>query len=221
MRKVYHSERSSAGWWISLLGSAVLTMLLFASLPFAHRIANPERSLELRRVSAAELPPPAQELEITPPPPAEQPRPEAPPQPQLADVPPQMPLSADLEVALGSGGALAGLGDVRALTAVEPVSEDAFDVAELERRPEAVSQVPPAYPAELRKARIEGTVVVVFVLNEEGRVEDPRVESSSRPEFEKPALDAIRKWRFRPGWKDGQPVRTFVRQAIRFRASAG
>jgi protein TonB len=69
----------------------------------------------------------------------------------------------------------------------------------------------------LKKAKIEGSVTLVFVLNEEGRVEDARVENSSRPEFEKPALDAIRKWRFRPGMKDGQAVRTYIRQPIRFR----
>jgi protein TonB len=103
---------------------------------------------------------------------------------------------------------------------VENVQEGAFDVADLEKRPEAVSQIPPAYPAELRKAKIEGLVTLVFVLSEEGRVEDPRVEDSSRPEFEKPALEAIRKWRFRPGMKDGQAVRTYIRLPMRFRISA-
>jgi TonB family protein len=76
---------------------------------------------------------------------------------------------------------------------------DTFDVSEFEKRPGSqVAQVAPVYPAELRKAKIEGTVTVVFLLNEEGRVEDPRVEASSRPEFEKPALDAVRRWRFGP-----------------------
>jgi protein TonB len=77
------------------------------------------------------------------------------------------------------------------------------------------------YPPELRKAKIEGSVTLVFVLSEEGRVEEPRVENSSRPDFEKPALDAIRKWRFRPGEKDGQAVRTYIRVPMRFRASTG
>jgi periplasmic protein TonB len=94
-------------------------------------------------------------------------------------------------------------------------------VSELEKKPEPVSQVAPAYPAELRKARIEGLVTLVFVLNEDGRVEEPRVENSSRPEFEKPALEAIRKWRFRPGVKAGQPVRAYVRIPMRFRVASG
>jgi protein TonB len=94
-------------------------------------------------------------------------------------------------------------------------------VSELEKRPEAVSQIAPVYPPELRKAKIEGSVTLIFVLNESGHVEEPRVENSSRPEFEKPALEAIRKWRFRPGMKSGQAVRTYIRIPMRFRVSTG
>ena len=130
-------------------------------------------------------------------------------------------MTADLDVAVGSGGALAGFGEIRALTAPQAIQDETFDVSELEKRPEPVSQVPPTYPSELRKARIEGLVTLVFVLDESGRVEEPRVEKSSRPEFEKPALDAIRKWRFRPGMREGKPVRTYVRIPIRFRVSSG
>ena len=64
-------------------------------------------------------------------------------------------------------------------------------------------------------------MTLVFLLDETGRVEEPRVENSSRPEFEKPALDAIRKWRFSPGQKDGQPVRTYIRMPMRFRVTTG
>jgi protein TonB len=220
MRKVYHNGKNSVGLVASVIFSVAVTVVLFCALPFAHRIAKPERSLELRKTSATDLPPPVEEE--TPPPPVEQEKPpEAAPEPQLTEVPQQIPLSADLEVAAGSGGALAGFGEIRALTAAQEIQDETFDVSELEKRPEAVSQISPAYPAELRKAKIEGTVTLIFVLNEEGRVEEPRVENSSRPEFEKPALDAIRKWRFRPGEKDGQPVRTYIRVPMRFRVSTG
>jgi protein TonB len=137
------------------------------------------------------------------------------------DAPQNIPISADLEVAVGSGGVLAGFGEIRALTAAQTIQDETFDVSELEKRPEPVSQVAPAYPSELRKAKIEGLVTLMFVLNEDGRVEDPRVESSSRPEFEKPALEAVKRWRFRPGMKDGQPVRTYIKYPIRFRVSTG
>jgi protein TonB len=117
---------------------------------------------------------------------------------------------------------LAGFGGIREMTAAETTKDDVFSVEELDKKPEAVSRVDPTYPMALRKAKVEGIVTLVFVLTEDGRVEDARVETSSRSEFEKPALDAIRKWRFRPGMKEGQAVRAFVRQPLRFRVpSAG
>jgi len=220
MRKVYQNEKSSASFALALIGSIGFTALLFGLIPFAHQINRPQRTLELRKTTATDLPPPTED---TPPPQVEEQKPpEAQPEPQLAEAAQQqIPISADLEVAMGSGGALAGFGEMHSLTAAEAVQDDTFDVADLEKRPEAVSQVAPSYPAELRKAKVEGLVTLVFVLDETGRVEDPRVENSSRPEFEKPALDAIRKWRFSPGQKDGQPVRAYIRIPMRFRVTSG
>ena len=60
-------------------------------------------------------------------------------------------------------------------------------------------------------------MTLIFILTELGTVEDPRVQRASRPEFERPALDALRKWKFKPGVKDGQAVRTYMKLPIRFR----
>jgi periplasmic protein TonB len=221
MRKVYQQQKGIGSLVMAISFSVVVTAGLFAFLPFAHQIAKPQRSLELRKTSAADLPPPVEDQAPPPPTVEEQKPPEAPTDPQLTEAPQQIPLSANLEIASGSGGGMIGYGDVRALTAAQPIQDETFDVSDLEKKPEPITQIPPAYPAELRKAKIEGMVTLVFVLSEDGRVEDARVENSSRPEFEKPALDAIRKWRFRPGEKDGQPVRTYIRIPMRFRVATG
>ena len=221
MRKVYQDAKSGAGLAVAVVFGVGFTALLFGFIPFAHRVNKPSSAVELVRTSVVELPPPEKEEENRPPEQEEEKLPERSPEPQLTETQQQIPLSADLEVAVGSGGALAGFGEIRALTSAQEIQDETFDVTELEKRPEAVSQVAPAYPPELRKAKIEGTVTLVFVLSEEGRVEEPRIENSSRPEFEKPALEAIRKWRFRPGEKDGQAVRTYIRVPMRFRVSTG
>lgn len=205
---------------MALAAALIATAAVFLLIPFTHLAHNPKRTLELRKASVADVPPPVEDTFIPPPVEPERTQEDV-PEPQLAEVPQQIPLSADLDIVVGSGGALAGFGEVRALTAVESVQQEAFDVGDLEKRPEPIAQVPPTYPAELRKAKVEGVVTVLFVLNEEGRVESPKVETSTRPEFEKPALEAIRKWRFRPGEKDGQPVRTFIRIPMRFRVTSG
>ena len=220
MRKVYQPKSNFVGLPVAVAAAAGLAAILFCIIPFSHIVNKPGKTLELTKTRAVDLPPPEEEKLDTPPMEQERP-PEAPPEPQLADSQQQqIPISADLEVAAGSGGALAGFGEIQALTAAQTIQDQTFDVSELEKRPEAISQIAPAYPPELRKAKIEGLVTVAFVVDEDGRVQEPRVDNSSRPEFEKPALDAIRKWRFHPGEKDGKAVRIFTRVPVRFRVSA-
>jgi protein TonB len=221
MRKVYQNESRFSGLPAAVIFGVGFTAVLFGFIPFAHRIAKPDRGLELVPTSAVNAPPPVEQ--DTPPPPIEAEKPpEAAPEPQLVETQQEIPLNATIEEVMGTGtGVFEGSGGIRSLTTAETVSEDTFDVAELEKRPQPVSQVAPTYPEALRKAKVEGVVTLIFVLDETGRVEDPRVENSSRPEFEKPALDAIRKWRFSPGEKDGQPVRTYIRVPLRFRVTTG
>ncbi|MCC7376579.1 MAG: TonB family protein [Verrucomicrobiales bacterium] len=217
MRKVFQPSHGATNVLASLSIAAGMTALIFAVIPFSHVVAKPSRVLELRKTSVTDLPPP--QAEEPPTPPEQETKAEDIAPPAAPDVaPPSAPLMADLDVAVGGGGYLPGF-----VSASGPSAEDmgagldTFDVSELERRPEAISQVAPTYPAELRKAKIEGSVTLVFLLSEEGRVEDPRVEASSRPEFDKPAVEAVKRWRFKPGMKDGQAVRTHMRLPIRFR----
>jgi protein TonB len=50
-------------------------------------------------------------------------------------------------------------------------------------------------------------------------VRNPQVEKSTNPAFERPALDAVRQWKFEPGTRNGQRVEFKMRQPITFRAS--
>jgi protein TonB len=220
MRKVYQTKSNFTGLSAAVGIAAGMTAVIFCIIPFSHLVNKPGQTFEIVKSSAVDLPPPTEEKAPPPPEEVEKP-PEAPPEPQLADTPQQIPLNADLDVATGSGGALAGFGEVRALTAAETIRDETFDVSELEKKPEPVSQVAPVYPPELRKAKIGGVVNVLFVIDDNGRVEEVRVENSSRPEFEKPTLDAVRKWRFRPGEKEGKAVRIFVRRPVTFRVTSG
>jgi protein TonB len=219
MRKVYQPPGGSGGVALSVALAVGITATLFGIIPFSHVIAKPSRTLELRKTSVADLPPPPEEQ--PPPPPEQEAKAEEVAPPTMGDdSPPPAPLMADLDVAVGAGGYLPGFVASAAAGAADMgAALDTFDVSELEKRPEVVAQVAPAYPAELRKAKIEGTVTLVFLLTEDGRVEDPRVENSSRPEFEKPALEAVRRWRFKPGMKDGAAVKTHMRLPMRFRVA--
>jgi periplasmic protein TonB len=216
VRRVYTPPSHGGKWPVTVLGALAITLSVFLVLPLTQMVSSyAKRELLVSRLDATVMQSPA-DLEEPPPPPPDEPPPEEPPPPPVSDAEQPLNLNIDLDLAVGSGGtmAMAGFGEGGAMA--EQMAQ-ALDVSDLDKPPSVVSSVPPNYPAALRRAGVEGTVVLVFVLNESGRVEDPRVESSSRPEFEQPAVDAVRRWRFRPGEKGGEAVRTYMRLPIRFR----
>ena len=87
------------------------------------------------------------------------------------------------------------------------------------QRPEVLYKVSPEYPEDARKARLEGQVVLKTVINEQGHVQDPVVESSSGHEaLDQAALDAVSAWTFKPATLHGKPVAVYYRLTINFRA---
>ena len=53
-----------------------------------------------------------------------------------------------------------------------------------------------------------------------GKVANAKVEKSTDPAFDKPALDAVRKWKFEPAMKEGRKVSAKMRAPIRFDTKA-
>ena len=105
MRKVYHHEKNSLALPMALAASLIATAGVFLTIPFSHLAQNPKRTLELRKTSVAEVPPPVEDNFIPPPVEPER-QEEAAPEPQLAEAAQQIPLTADLDIVVGSGGAL-------------------------------------------------------------------------------------------------------------------
>jgi periplasmic protein TonB len=219
MRKVYSPPPRPSRWPARLAGAGVITLMVFMVLPLTTLVSSyAKRELLVTKVDTTILEAPPTLDEPPPPPPEPDPEPDEPP-PDLAETTQELAIQLDLDVAVGTGGALPGTLAGAGMADVAGEIAQALDVADLDKPPALVSSVPPTYPAELRRARIEGSVTLVFVLTEDGQVDDPRVETSSRTEFEKPALEAVRRWRFKPGMKDGVAVKTFMRLPIRFRAT--
>ena len=82
-----------------------------------------------------------------------------------------------------------------------------------------VRQVAPDYPPGLRRARVEGSVIIRFVVDTLGRVEPASVEvlESSLAEFNQPAILAMLATRFAAARFDGRAVRQLTNQRISFR----
>lgn len=94
--------------------------------------------------------------------------------------------------------------------------DEAFSLAEIDQGPRKVYHVDPAYPGELRGKKVEGAASVIFIVDAAGKVTSPRIEKSAHPSFAKPAMDAVKQWKFEPGLKGGQRVACRMRVSIRF-----
>lgn len=118
-------------------------------------------------------------------------------------------------IGLASGGRIGGTG--RAGGDLDGALGAAFSLAELDQKPRLVFQADPLYPAELRQKKLEVVVTVAFVVDATGKTAGARVEKSDHPAFERPALDAVRQWKFEPAVKGGKRVPCRMRIPIRFK----
>jgi len=115
-------------------------------------------------------------------------------------------------VSLGSGGRIGGEGTALEGSALDKV----FSMTDLDQKPRPIYQAAPNYPFELRRRKVEGSVQLMFVVNEEGRVVDASVEKATNPEFERAAMDAVRQWKFEPAVRSGKKVPCRMRVPLRF-----
>ncbi len=68
------------------------------------------------------------------------------------------------------------------------------------------------------RARIAGIVEVAAIVEKDGTVGEVRVIRSLDKEFglDAQAVNAVKRWEFRPGQKDGEPVRVMVKIELSF-----
>jgi protein TonB len=68
-----------------------------------------------------------------------------------------------------------------------------------------VERTMPTYPAIVREAGVQGTVVLAATISKNGTIENLRVLSGPAM-LQQAALDAVKTWRYRPYRLDGEPV---------------
>ena len=226
--------------------SAVVHLIIIAAVILAakHIKEHPEvieKPIRAFMVSAPPPPPPP------PPPPAggastPKPKVETPkvePQPfhQPTEVPKEVPQTAQTDTASTStgvvggqaggveggvvggvaggvvGGTLGGqLGGVLGGTGDKPVRVGG-DV----QAPVAINRIEPQYTELARKARIEGVVIIEAIIDRNGNVTDARVLKPLPLGLDQSALEAVKRWKFRPGTLNGQPVPVIYNLTVIFR----
>ena len=72
--------------------------------------------------------------------------------------------------------------------------------------PRVKSRVEPSYTPEASAAKVEGTVVLQVVIETDGLAHEINVVKGIGNGLDEKAVEAIQKWTFIPGTKDGSPV---------------
>ena len=68
-----------------------------------------------------------------------------------------------------------------------------------------IHKVQPAYPPLARQARIQGVVVLQALIGKDGSIQNLHVVSG-HPMLTNAALDAVKEWRYKPYYLNGEPV---------------
>ncbi len=101
---------------------------------------------------------------------------------------------------------------------VTPVADPATTIykASEVNPPVVITRVLPEFPRIAQTAHKSGWAIVECVIDSNGRIRDARVTGSSWDVFDKPALDAVQGWMFKPGTLNGQAVNTLFELRVTF-----
>lgn len=191
----------------------ICALILFASIPIIQAInhivhqtstATEETVVMIPPPEVFEAPPPP-----TPPPPANTLEPEF-EEPKVFIGIEELDLILNPTAGSGTGGY--ALPDLTGLMNTEIDFED----WEVDEKPVPTKQISPNYPPRLKGLGISGQVNLLIVVESNGSVRNIKVEKSSHPDFDRPAIDALSRWKFKPGMKGGKAVNTRVRVPMVF-----
>jgi protein TonB len=207
------------GIWIS----AVLFWLMHAMLERhdARLGSDPVKQIDFVRLQRQETAP---EIRSREPPPLPPPSDAAPPPVQAVAANPNRPVAPafdapKLSLSIGGGTIAApvsgAFGSPIDLSMAEtgPSLPAAFADAPLA----PVVRIPPTYPLDARRRKIEGWVKLEFTVQEDGTVAGVQVKAAEPAGvFEQAATASIARWKFRPAVENGKAVRKRAAQTLKF-----
>ena len=82
--------------------------------------------------------------------------------------------------------------------------------------PEVIYNPEPSFSDEARKSKTQGMVMLLLVVGRDGRPYDIRVGQSLGMGLDEKAMEAVKRWRFRPATLNGQPVATRIAVQVDF-----
>jgi TonB family protein len=89
---------------------------------------------------------------------------------------------------------------------VDPIHRDDSEVAVDLSQPMATRKVDPAYPMQLMRENVAGTVILYAIIRADGSVDGVRVLQGADERLNRFASAAVAQWKFDPATKNGAPV---------------
>ena len=83
-----------------------------------------------------------------------------------------------------------------------------------------IHRVQPMYPPLARQARIQGTVVLQAEISKDGSIENLRL-ISGHPMLAPSAIEALKQWRYKPYFLNGEPVAVETQITVNFTLAGG
>lgn len=93
----------------------------------------------------------------------------------------------------------------------------AFRVGGGVSQPAVIYKVDPEYSEEARKAKYSGTVLLQLVVDVDGRAKNIKVVKGVGLGLDEKAIEAVQKWKFSPGKKNGSAVPVYATVEVNFR----
>lgn len=200
-RHVYRPPKSKSTNILAVFGGLLATIGVFIAIPLTQKLTAV--------LDGASAPPP--EITVEPPDdpsfdmdePPEEPEPEPEPEEMVQE-------STDLDLGIDLGDLTAGTGGGFLMEIPKFAmkgNEDAFG-GDLDAPPTPVNKMPPIYPSSLLSKGIGGRVLVSCTVDAGGQVAATSIkQSSGHPDLDKAAINAVNKWKFKPGTKGGRKVK--------------
>jgi TonB family protein len=97
-----------------------------------------------------------------------------------------------------------------------PSPEGVYRIGGGVSQPSLLFKVEPEYSEEARKAKWQGSVTLSVVVSEFGEAQNIKIVRALGLGLDQQAIEAVQKWVFKPGRKDGQPVAVYATIEVTF-----
>ena len=130
------------------------------------------------------------------------------------------------KLVIGDGEGVARQSDVTEALPQIPITKDSVVLKTVEQLPEFPGGIVQfmkwltrnlRYPSMAQSQRIQGKVVISFIINKDGSIASPTIVQSADPLLDREAMRVIRMMpRWKPGLQDGKPCRTMFSIPVNF-----